>query len=75
MDELPETDAKQQKVFWYDFLPPLLCIVFAVSLTFIPSWQSGSVRPRSRMYNQAAYLNTVYTGHSVPLASSSVMAQ
>jgi multicomponent Na+:H+ antiporter subunit D len=67
VDELPETDAEQQKVFWYHFVPPLGCIVFAVSLTFLPNWQYGVREAAARMYNQAAYLNTVYTGHSVPL--------
>jgi len=67
VDELPETDAQDQKIFWYHFVPPLLCIVFAVALTFIPSWQYGVREAAARMYNQAAYLNTVYTGYSVPL--------
>jgi multicomponent Na+:H+ antiporter subunit D len=67
VDELPETDAQDQKIFWYHFVPPLLCIVFAVALTFIPSWQYGVREAAARMYNQPAYLNTVYTGYSVPL--------
>jgi len=67
VDELPETDAQDQKIFWYHFVPPLLGIVFAVALTFIPSWQYGVREAAARMYNQAAYLNTVYTGYSVPL--------
>ena len=67
VDELPETEAEEQKVFWYHFVPPLVCIVFAVALTFLPGWQYGVREAAARVYNQAAYLNTVYTGHSVPL--------
>ena len=67
VDELPETDAQDQKIFWYHFVPPLLCILVAVALAFLPGWQYGVREAAARMYNQAAYLNTVYTGYSVPL--------
>ncbi len=66
VDELPETDAEQHKVFWYHFVPPLICIIFAVTLTFLPDWQYGVREAAARMYDQAAYLHTVYTGDSLP---------
>ena len=70
VDELPETQAEDQRVFWYHFVPPLICIVFAVVLTFIPGWQYEVREAAARLYDQAAYLNTVYTGFSVPLTAS-----
>jgi multicomponent Na+:H+ antiporter subunit D len=69
VDELPETEAEEQKVFWYHFVPPLVCIVLAVALTFLPGWQSGVREAAARVYNQSAYLNTVYTGYSIPLTA------
>jgi multicomponent Na+:H+ antiporter subunit D len=69
VDELPETDAEEQTVFWHHFVPPLVCIVFAVALTFIPDSQYGVRQAAARVYDQAAYLDTVYTGHSIPLAA------
>jgi multicomponent Na+:H+ antiporter subunit D len=66
VDELPETEAEKQKVFWYHFVPPLLCILLAMALTFLPNWQSGVREAAARMYDQAAYQNTVYTGLSIP---------
>jgi multicomponent Na+:H+ antiporter subunit D len=38
-----------------------------VALTFIPGWQHGIREAAARVYDQPAYLNTVYTGHSIPL--------
>jgi multicomponent Na+:H+ antiporter subunit D len=67
VDELPETEAEDQKVFWYHFFPPLICIVFAIALTFIPAWENGVREAAARMYDQAAYLHTVYTGQSAML--------
>jgi hypothetical protein len=61
VDELPETDAEEQTVFWHHFVPPLVCIVFAVALTFIPDPQYGVREAAARVYDQAAYLDTVYT--------------
>jgi multicomponent Na+:H+ antiporter subunit D len=69
VDELPETKAEDQKVFWYHFFPPLACIVFAITLTFIPGWQYGVREAAARLYDQSAYLHTVYTGQSAPLAA------
>jgi multicomponent Na+:H+ antiporter subunit D len=70
VDELPETKAEEQKVFWYHFAPPLVCIVFAVALTFSPGWQYSVREAAARVYDQPTYLNTVYTGHSMPLTAS-----
>jgi multicomponent Na+:H+ antiporter subunit D len=67
VDELPETEAEDQKVFWYHFVPPLVCIVFAIALTFIPAWENGVREAAARMYDQGAYLHTVYTGQSAAL--------
>ena len=69
VDELPETEAEEQKVFWYHFFPPLLCIMLAVALTFISGWQYAVREAAARISDQAAYLNTVYTGHSIPLTA------
>jgi multicomponent Na+:H+ antiporter subunit D len=69
VDELPETDAEEQRVFWYQFVPPLVCIAFAITLTFIPGWQFGVREAAARVYDQAAYLDTVYFRHSIPLAA------
>jgi hypothetical protein len=69
VDELPETKAEEQKVFWYHFAPPLVCIVFAVALTFSPGWQYSVREAAARVYDQPTYLNTVYTGHSMPLTA------
>src|SRR6202012_2273381 len=69
VDELPETDAEQQRVFWNQFVPPLVCMFFAVALTFVPGWQYGVREAAARVYDQAAYIDTVYTGHSTPLAA------
>ena len=68
VDELPETEAEEQKVFWYHFVPPLVCIMLA-ALTFIPGWQYGVREAAARVFDQPAYVNTVYTGHSVPLTA------
>jgi multicomponent Na+:H+ antiporter subunit D len=68
VDELPETEADEQKVFWYHFVPPLVCIVFAMVLTFLPNWQYGIREAAARMYDQAAYVDTVYSGHSISLS-------
>jgi multicomponent Na+:H+ antiporter subunit D len=67
--ELPETEAEEQKVFWYHFVPPLVCILLAIALTFIPGWQYGVREAAARVYDQPAYLNMVYTGHSIPLTA------
>jgi multicomponent Na+:H+ antiporter subunit D len=66
--ELPETKDEHQVIFWYHFVPPLLCIVFAVSLTFVPLWPNAIGEAAAHLYDQSAYVNTVYTGHSTPLA-------
>ena len=67
VDELPETKAEDQKVFWYHFIPPLVCMILAVALTFIPAWGNGVREAAARMCDQAAYLHTVYTGQSAIL--------
>jgi multicomponent Na+:H+ antiporter subunit D len=67
VDELPETEAEEQKVFWYHFVPALVCIVFAMALTLIPKWQYGVREAAARVYDQGAYVRTVYTGHSISL--------
>ena len=43
--------------------------MLAVTLTFIPGWQYGVREAAARISDQAAYLNTVYTGHSIPLTA------
>jgi multicomponent Na+:H+ antiporter subunit D len=65
IDELPETGEEDQIVFWYQFVPPLVCIIFAVSLTFIPAWLYAAREAAARLYDQSAYLHTVYTGQTV----------
>jgi multicomponent Na+:H+ antiporter subunit D len=67
VDELPETQAENQSIFWYQFVPPALCLGFAIALTCLPTWQLEVRLAAARLYDQAAYLHTVYTGHSFPL--------
>ncbi len=39
-----------------------------MALTFLPNWQYGIREAAARMYNQAAYVDTVYSGHSISLS-------
>jgi multicomponent Na+:H+ antiporter subunit D len=71
VDELPETQSEDQVVLWYHFAPPAFCILLAVILTFLPGWESGVRLGAARMFNQAGYWHTVYTGQAVPVVAPS----
>ncbi len=69
--ELPETHSEDQKIFWYLFFPPAVCILGAIALTFTPDWLPILRNGAAQMANQTAYAHTVYTGQAVPLTQPS----
>ena len=69
--ELPETKAEEQKVFWYHFVPPAICILGSAALPFVPVWLVDLRSAAATMVNQSAYLHTVYTGQTVLITQPS----
>jgi multicomponent Na+:H+ antiporter subunit D len=67
MGELPETAAGDRDIFWYHYLPPVLCMTAALALPFLAGWMAVLRNAAAEMVNQQAYLHTVYTGQTVTL--------
>ena len=62
VDELPEDNEDDDKTFWYQTLPPILCITAAVALAFVPHFTHEVLEAANRLTFQPAYLHTVYRG-------------
>ncbi len=69
VDELPETRAEESRIFPYHFLPPLLCLLVAVTLPFVPGLRPFILLAADRVSDGPAYIHTLYTGVSIPVAA------
>lgn len=71
VDELPEDREDDDTIFWYQFVPPLLCLTLAIALAFVPRLIPQFLAAANRLTFQPAYLHTVYTGTTpkLPLPS------
>jgi multicomponent Na+:H+ antiporter subunit D len=65
--ELPETAQANTKIFWFHYLPPVFCLAAALALPFMPGWMAVLRNAAAELVNQAAYVQTVYTGQTVAL--------
>ena len=63
-DELPEDYEDDDKTFWYQILPPILCIAAAITLAITPQFTRQMIEAANRLTFQPAYLHTVYTGET-----------
>ena len=72
VDELPEDDEDDDKTFWYQILPPILCITAAVALGLLPHITRQVLEAANRLTFQPAYLHNVFRGDtpSVTLPTS-----
>ncbi len=64
VDELPEDDEDDNRTFWYQILPPILCVAAALALTFVPHFPHQVLEAANRLTFQPAYLHTVYRGNT-----------
>ncbi|HEX3661444.1 MAG TPA: complex I subunit 5 family protein [Acidobacteriaceae bacterium] len=60
VDETPETDADSQRIPWFLFFPPLLCIGTAVALTFWPAFTNAAYSSAVRFLDFRSYAHAVY---------------
>ena len=65
IDELPEDYEDDDKTFWYQVLPPILCISAAITFALLPGFTHRLLEAANRLTFQPAYLHSVYTGESV----------
>jgi multicomponent Na+:H+ antiporter subunit D len=73
VDELPEDRDDDHKTFWYQMLPPMLCIGAAIGFAIAPHVTDNIVEAARRLTFQPGYLHTVYTGASSPAGQDSVL--
>lgn len=66
---MPETGAEESRIFPYHFLPPLLCLLVAVTLPFVTGLRPFILLAADRVSDGPAYIHTLYTGVSIPVAA------
>jgi multicomponent Na+:H+ antiporter subunit D len=64
VDESPEDSGDDEKTFWYQILPPVLCVTAAVALAIVPHFTHQVLEAANRITFQPAYLDTVYGGNT-----------
>lgn len=63
--ELPETADEDQRIFWYQFVPAVICFAVPIGLAAMPGWLSV-VRDASTVFTQqSAMAQLVYKGSVV----------
>ncbi len=68
IDELPEDNEGDDRTFWYQILPPILCIVAATTLASTSGFTQQMIEAANRLTFQPGYLHTVYTGETPSVA-------
>ena len=68
VDEAPETGEAERVVLWYQFAPAAVCLVAAVAVTLVPTVRNDALLAASRLLDRNAYIHTVYTGVTTPVA-------
>ena len=66
--ELPETPEHHRRIFPYHAAPPVLCLLAAVTLTFVPTAHNVLRNAMAAFVQQPTMLHVVYTGQ--PIAGS-----
>jgi len=74
VDELPETPDGNHRTPWYLITPPVLCILAAIALTFLPSVRLAMVESATRLLSQPTYITTVFKGSAYPPATPALHA-
>ncbi len=68
VDELPETKAEHEKIYWFLFCPPAFCMLAALVITFVPAFTNGAHLAAVRFMDFPSYARAVYSGIvSVPV--------
>jgi len=60
--ELPETDAGDRRIFWYQYLPTAICMAVPLALVLRPGWLRVASEACARFASQAYMLPLVYKG-------------
>jgi multicomponent Na+:H+ antiporter subunit D len=60
VDEGPETKEEQRKVYGFLFVPPLVCVCFAIGLTFWHRYTNAVVSAAIRFMDFRSYAHAVY---------------
>ncbi len=68
LDELPEDKDDDDKTFWYHITPPIVCLLAAIAIAFLPHLRAAVVSAANRLTFQPGYLHVVYTGTTPNLA-------
>jgi multicomponent Na+:H+ antiporter subunit D len=68
VDELPEDDEEDERTFWYQILPPILCMAAALALTSVPHFTHHVLEAANRLTFQPGYLHTIYSGEKPSVA-------
>lgn len=66
VDEAPETNEESNRVPWFLFFPPLLCMGAAIGLTFWPGFKDAVYASAIRFLDFRSYAHAVYVS-STPL--------
>lgn len=62
VDESPETDPANQRIPWFLFAPPLLCLAAAIGLAFWPAFANAAFSSAVRFLDFSSYAHAVYSG-------------
>jgi multicomponent Na+:H+ antiporter subunit D len=63
--ELPETASEDQRIFWYQFAPPAICIAIPIVLLIEPVWLDVLRNASAVFVQQSAMLHLIYLGDPV----------
>jgi multicomponent Na+:H+ antiporter subunit D len=72
--ELPETRESDRTTFWYQIVPPTICVAGAIACCFLGPLSAHILEGAQRFQVQSAYIQTVY-GHAAPLAPITSITQ